>query len=83
MVFTLNGRQCQLSREEVKMTMIGVQPVRGRNYFVNLNGEIYPVTQVLYLSLRKQCVGLTLLDINNNVAKNILSQMGFEIIEEK
>jgi hypothetical protein len=83
MIFILNGKQCQLSREEVESTMAGVQPVKGRNYFVNVNGEKYPVTQVLYLSLRKQRTGLSLLDINNIIAKNILSQIGFEIIEEK
>ena len=83
MVFMLSGRQCQLSKEEVERTMTGVQPIKGRHYFVSVNGEKYPVTQVLYLSLRKQCGGLSLLDISNNIAKNIMSQMGFEIIEEK
>jgi hypothetical protein len=83
MVFNLSGRQYQLSKEEVEGAMKGVQPLKGRNYFVNVNGEKYPVTQVLYLSLRKQRAGLSLLDINNIIAKNILSQMGFEIIEEK
>jgi hypothetical protein len=83
MVFRLSGRQCQLSKEEVERAMIGTQPIKGRNYFVNVNGEKYPVTQVLYLSLRRQCGGLSLLDISNNIAKNILSQIGFEIIEEK
>ena len=83
MVFMLSGRQCQLSKEEVERTMTGVQPIKGRHYFVNVNGEKYPVIQVLYLSLRKQCGGLSLLDISNIVAKNILSQIGFEITEEK
>jgi hypothetical protein len=79
----LSGRQCELSKEEVETTMSGVQPIKGRNYYVNVNGEIYPVTQVLYLSLRRQCGGLSMLDISNNIARNILSQIGFEIIEEK
>jgi hypothetical protein len=83
MVFMLSGRQYQLAKEEVERIMAGIQPVKGRYYFVNVNGEKYPVTQVLYLSLRKQCEGLSLLDISNNIAKNILSQIGFEIIEEK
>ena len=83
MVFMLSGRQCQLSKEEVERTMTGVQPIKGRHYFVNVNGEKYPVIQVLYLSLRKQCGGLSLLDVSNIIAKNILSQIGFEIIEEK
>jgi hypothetical protein len=83
MVFMLNGRQCELSKEEVERTMAGVQPVRGRHYFVDINGEKYPVAQVLFLSLREQYGGLSLVDINNNIAKNILSQIGFEIIEEK
>jgi len=83
MVFMVSGRQCQLSKEEVERTMTGVQPIKGRHYFVNVNGEKYPVIQVLYLSLRKQCGGLSLLDVSNIIAKNILSQIGFEIIEEK
>ncbi len=83
MVFVLNGIKCQLSREEVEKTMIGIQPVKGRHYFVNVNGEKYPVQQVLYFSLRQQCAGLSLLDISNDIAKNILSQIGFEIIIEK
>jgi len=83
MVFMMSGRQCQLSKEEVERTMTGVQPIKGRHYFVNVNGEKYPVIQVLYLSLRKQCGGLSLLDVSNIIAKNILSQIGFEIIEEK
>lgn len=83
MVFVLKGKECQLSKEEVEKTMTGVRPVNGRHYFVNISGERYPVTQVLYLSLRDQCQGLSLLDFSNDIAKNILSQIGFEIIAEK
>jgi hypothetical protein len=83
MVFMLKGERCQISKEEVERTMTGVQSVKGRHYFVNVNGERYPVTQVLYLSLREQCEGLSLLDFSNDSAKNILSQIGFEIIAEK
>ncbi len=83
MIFTLKGRECQLSKEEIESTMEGVQPANGRHYFVDVNGVRYPVTQVLYLSLREQCRGLSLLDFSNDIAKNILSQIGFDIIVEK
>jgi len=63
--------------------MEGVQPANGRHYFVDVNGVRYPVTQVLYMSLREQCRGLSLLDFSNDIAKNILSQIGFDIIVEK
>jgi len=83
MVFMLKGKQCQISKEEVERAMTGVQSVKGRHYFINVNGERYPVTQVLYISLREQYEGLSLLDFSNDFAKNILSQIGFEIIIEK
>jgi len=83
MVFTLNGKQCQLSKEDVERKMAGIQPVKGRNYFVTVKGERYPVKQVLYLSLREQCASLSMLDFSDNIARNILSQIGFEIIEAK
>jgi hypothetical protein len=83
MVFTVKGTQCQLSREEVEGLMKEVDPAKGRHYFVTINGRKYPAMQVLYLSLRSQCEGLSQLDFSNALAKNILSQMGFEIIEEK
>ena len=83
MVFMLSGKQCELSKEEIERTMAGIQPAKGRNYFISVNGERYPVKQVLYLSLRKQCAGLSFLDFSNDIARNILSQIGFEIIEER
>jgi len=83
MVFVVNGRKCQLSKEEVERALAGIQPARGRHYFVNMHGERYPVKQVLYLSLREQCAGLSLLDFSDDIAKNVLSQIGLEIIIEK
>jgi 5-methylcytosine-specific restriction protein B len=80
MVFVVNGRKCQLSREEVERAIIGIEPARGRHYFINIHGKRYPVKQVLYLSLREQCAGLSLLDFSDDIAKNVLSQIGFEII---
>ena len=83
MVFTIKDKQCQLSRDEVERIVKGVPPARGRHYFVTIDGQKYPVVQVLYLSLRSQCEGLSQLDFSSAIAKNILSQLGFEIIEEK
>jgi hypothetical protein len=83
MVFCVKGKQCQLLKEDVERLMNGVEPVRGRHYFVMIAGEKYPVMQVLYLCVRGQCEGLSMLDFSNAEAKNILSQIGFEIIEEK
>jgi hypothetical protein len=82
MVFTLTGQQYQLSKEEVEEVMGGVPPFRGNYWFVVINGEKYPPNQVLYYSLRKQCEGLSLADFRNDAAKNILEQMGFQLITE-
>jgi hypothetical protein len=82
-VFTLKGRQCQLSKEDVERAMNGVEPAAGRNYFVAINGRRYPVHQALYLSVRSQCTGLSQLDFSSSSAANILSQIGFDIVVEK
>ena len=79
-VFVLKGRQCQLSKEEVESRMKGVEPVRGRHLFVDIDGQRYPVKQVLYLSLREQCECLDMLDFSDSYAANILSQIGFKVI---
>ncbi len=83
MVFTLKGRQCRLSKEDVEKAMSEVDPARGRNYFVLVNGRRYPAQQVLYLSLREQFAGLSFLDFRESDAANILSQIGFEMIVER
>jgi hypothetical protein len=82
MLFTLTGQQYELSREEVEETMGGVPPYRGRHYFVVVNGQKYPPNQVLYLTLRRQHPGLSLADFSNDTAKNVLSQIGFELVME-
>ncbi len=79
MIFTLTGQQYQLSREEVETVMRGVHPIRGKYCFVVVNGQKYPPSQVLYYSLRRQSLGLSLSDFRNDTAKNILEQMGFEL----
>lgn len=80
MVFVLKGKQCQLSKEEVESRMKGVEPARGRHFFVDIDGQRYPVKQVLYLSLREQCGCLDMIDFSDSYAKKILSQIGFEVI---
>ncbi len=82
MVFTLTGQQYQLSKEDVEKTMGGIQPYRGKSCFVVVNGQKYPPNQVLYFSLRNRRVGLSLADFRNDTAKNILAQLGFELITE-
>jgi hypothetical protein len=82
-VFTLKGGQCQLSKEDVERAMNGGEPAAGRHYFVFVNGKRYPAQQVLYVSARSQCTGLSQLDFSSSSAANILSQIGFDIIVEK
>ena len=82
MVFTLAGQEYRLSKEEVERAMGGVQPNRGKYLFVVVNGQKYPPGQVLYYSLRRQSIGLSLADFSNDAAKNILEQIGFELITD-
>jgi hypothetical protein len=82
MHFALTGQKYELSKEEVERTMEGVEPSRGRHHFVVVNGQKYPPNQVLYLALRRRHPGLSLADFSNDTAKNILSQIGFELVME-
>jgi hypothetical protein len=82
MLFTLRGQRFELSKEEVERTMGGVLPSRGKYYFVVVNGQKYPPNQVLYLTLRRQHPDLSLADFSNYAAKNVLSQVGFELLTE-
>ena len=82
MLFTLTGRQYELSKEEVEETMGGISPSGGRHFFVIVNGEKYPPNQVLYLTLRRQHPDLSLSDFSNDAAKKILLQIGFELFVE-
>ncbi len=82
MVFTLMGRQYQVSKEEIEQVMVGVQPIRGKYCFAVVNGQKYPPIQILYYTLRRRCLGLSLSDFRNQTAKNILEQMGFELIAD-
>ncbi len=83
MVFNLKDKQCHLSKEDVEKAMEGVEPLKGRHYFVVVNGRHYPVKQVLYVSLRGQVGGLSVLDFSNAFANSVLSQLGFEAIVER
>jgi hypothetical protein len=82
MYFNFDGTEYELLKEEVERIMGGVPPFKGRHYFVVINGEKYPPNQVLYLTLRRQHPGLSLSDFSNDTAKNVLSQIGFELVME-
>jgi hypothetical protein len=82
-VFTLKGRQCQLSKEDIEKAMNGLEPAKGRHYFVVVNGQRYPAEQVLYVSVKSQCTDLPQLDVSSSGAANILSQISFEVVVEK
>ncbi len=79
MVFTVKGQKCDISREIVEKKMAGVEPDRGRRFFVELNGKRYPVKQVVYLSLRDQVEGLSSIDFSDADARSMLSQIGFDV----
>ncbi len=80
MVFYLEGREYRLSREEVEEVMEGIEPFRGMSSFVIVNGQKYPPGQVLYFSLRRQWIGLSLSDFRSETAKDILGRLGFDLI---
>ncbi len=82
MLFTLNGQKydLQLTKEEVERAMGGIPPSRGKYYFVVVNGEKYPPSQVLYLALRERQPGLSQSDFSSYDAKNFLSEIGFDVV---
>jgi hypothetical protein len=82
MTYGKNSCSIQQTRYQEKLTWRRekrrVEPIRGRYCFVVVNGQKYPPSQVLYYSLRRQYLGLSLSDFRNDTAKNILEQIGFE-----
>jgi hypothetical protein len=72
MEFTLKRNRYSLTKEQVEKVMEEVSPEEVREHGVEINGIVFPVKQVLSISL-----GLPRLDFTSMDARNILSRLGF------
>ena len=71
-----NGRAYELSAETIKKNMKGVEPEAGRRFFVSIDGISYPIKQVFGRAL-----GLPTVAFSTGYAHNVLSRLGFDIID--
>lgn len=72
--FTINGTRFELSPAQVRRTMSNVAPEPLRDHGVKIDGQIYPVKQVL-----TEVTGLDRLDFQSMQARSVLKRLGFEL----
>ncbi|RLI85855.1 MAG: hypothetical protein DRO98_06285 [Archaeoglobales archaeon] len=70
----IQGRDYDLSKEEVEERMRGVEPEPIRKYYVEINGRKYPIKQVV-----AKCLGLDPIQFTSAYAYRILSRLGFKV----
>lgn len=74
--FIIDGKVYRASRQQVEERMIGVRPERITKHFVVINGQKYPIKQVLTIGL-----GVPRLAFTSQRAYRYLRQFGFTLGE--
>lgn len=78
MEFTLAGKTYNIAPKEVERKMQGVVPERVLIYAVKLNGNLFPVKQVI-----AHLTGLSKADFTSHQAHSILRRMGLEVVNNE
>lgn len=76
--FTVKGQRAQLTDEEVKRRLRGIEPGTLRSHAVDVGGVLYPVKQAFAAA-----TGFDLLDFNTNQARDVLRRLGFDVIRTR
>ena len=74
----IRGNVYNITKEQIKKAMEGVEPDDGRKYFVNIQGKKYPIKQVIAKTLGIPAMAFTTQD-----AWNILERLKYKIIVRK
>ncbi len=74
--FTLQGKQYTCSDENVKKALRKVKPGPIQKYYIEIDGQRYPVKQALAAA-----TGLSLAAFTSQYAFRILQSLGFEVQE--
>jgi len=74
MRFTLRGKSYEITKEDIIKAVEGIEPRPIRKYYVEINGEHYPIRQVLSVALNIPPASFTTMD-----AYRILANLGFEV----
>ena len=72
--FTHRGRQFHLSKKSVEAALQGAWPERIAKYAVRVNGQEYPIRQVVALATDTPKIEWT-----SNEAYGILQRIGFQV----
>lgn len=70
------GRVYDLDRPKVISKLRDVEPEPGRRFFVNINGEEFPIKQAVAAAIDRP-----VMEIGTNTAYSALRRLGFEIID--
>jgi 5-methylcytosine-specific restriction protein B len=74
LTFTLYGKQCHLTREQVESSVAGWEPGPIDKYFVKIARRSFPIKQVFALAL-----GIPPAEFTSQQAYGILRRLGFQI----
>jgi len=73
-----NGRIYEVDRQTVEHKMQGVVPEIGRRFFIAIDGNEFPIKQVF-----GEALSLPVAAFPTSYAYNVLTRLGFEIIDRK
>lgn len=74
MEFTLSGQSLTLTKAAVVSALHGVSPEVVREHAVDIDGQLYPVKQVVALA-----TGMDRLDFTSAQARSVLKRLGFDL----
>lgn len=78
MQFTICGQKFEITAEDIRKKMHGVEPDAVATLAVSIEGKLYPVKQVISL-----VTGLPKADFNSHQARHVLRRLGLELGTEK
>jgi serine/threonine protein kinase len=78
MRFTLNGKRLELTADDVRCRLRGVEPAPIRQLGVRIDGRLYPVKQAFEVA-----TGIERSAFVSHTARRHLAALGFELVEER
>jgi len=78
MRFTLNGQSFDVEPNDILRKIKNVEPENGRRFFIIVNEIRYPIKQALSIATNLPGAAFP-----TSTAYNVLSRLGFTIIDEK
>jgi len=75
---TIRGKKYRITEREIVGALSDKKPQRVVKYSVSINGKLFPIKQVISVTLR-----IPPMEFGTMIAYQILKELGFEIISEE